>query len=501
MMIPKDLEAEIVRLRLAEKWRINTIATQLDLHHTTVDRVLRDVGVPEAQKEPRTSIADPFIPFIKETLARFPTLSATRIFQMVRDRGYGGTSEGHFRRIVARHRPRRTVEAYLRLRTLPGEQAQVDWGHFGHIEIGRARRQLMAFVMVLSYSRRVFLRFFLNQKLANFLRGHVSAFEAFCGVPRTLLYDNPKTVVLERYGDAIRFHPTLLECAKHYRYEPRPVAVARGNEKGRVERAIRYIRQSFWPARTWKDLEDLNDQAAAWCEGVSSDRKCPEDRRITVREAFEKERDKLLELPDDPFPTHDREQVTVGKTPYVRFDLNDYSVPHTFVRRTLAVVASLSTVRILDGTEVIAEHQRSFGKGDQIEDEAHIEDLKAEKTAARKHRGMDRLYHAAPATHDLLVAAAEHGYNLGSVTANLLRLLDRYGAAELEVAAAEALSRDVPHPQAVRQCLDRRRQERDLPPPLPVPLPEGRLRDLAIRPHDLSTYDIEKENDDDQSMG
>jgi len=279
------------------------------------------------------------------------------------------------------------------------------------------------------------------------------------------------------------------------------VAVARGNEKGRVERAIRYIRQSFWPARTWKYLEDLNDQAAAWCEGVSSDRKCPEDRRITVREAFEKERDKLLELPDDPFPTHDREQVTVGKTPYVRFDLNDYSVPHTFVRRTLAVVASLSTVRILDGTEVIAEHQRSFGKGDQIEDEAHIEDLKAEKTAARKHRGMDRLYHAAPATHDLLVAAAEHGYNLGSVTANLLRLLDRYGAAELEVAAAEALSRDVPHPQAVRQCLDRRRQERDLPPPLPVPLPEGRLRDLAIRPHDLSTYDIEKENDDDQSMG
>jgi transposase len=151
---------------------------------------------------------------------------------------------------VACHRPRPAAEAYLRLRTLPGEQAQVDWGHFGHLQIGRARRPLMAFVMVLSHSRMVFLRFFLDARMDSFLRGHALAFAAFGGVPRVLLYDNLKSAVLERVdhprGSAIRFNPTLLALAGHYRFEPRPVAPARGNEKGRVERAIRYIRDSFF---------------------------------------------------------------------------------------------------------------------------------------------------------------------------------------------------------------------------------------------------------------
>jgi transposase len=149
----------------------------------------------------------------------------------------------------------------LRLSTLPGEQGQVDWGHFGHVEIGRARRPLMAFVMVLSYSRQIYLRFFLDARMENFLRGHVGAFTAWNGLPRVLLYDNLKSAVLERQGDAIRFHPTLLAFAGHYRYEPRPVAVARGNEKGRVERAIRYVRDNFFAARAFADLADLNAQA------------------------------------------------------------------------------------------------------------------------------------------------------------------------------------------------------------------------------------------------
>ena len=125
---------------------------------------------------------------------------------MVKERGYPGRPD-HFRHLIARHRPRPKAEAYLRLRTLPGEQAQIDWGHFGHLEIGRARRPLMAFVMVLSYSRQIFLRFFLDARMENFLRGHVAAFEAWQGVPRVPLYDNLKSAVLERRGDAIRFHP------------------------------------------------------------------------------------------------------------------------------------------------------------------------------------------------------------------------------------------------------------------------------------------------------
>jgi len=202
-----------------------------------------------------------------------------------RSRGYGGGPD-HFRHIVSLHRPRPAAEAYLRLRTLPGEQAQVDWGYFGKLGIGRAERTLWGFVMVLSYSRHIFLRFFFGNAMANFLRGHVGAFEVFGGVPRVLLYDNLKSAVLERVGQAIHFNPTLLELAAHYRFEPRPVAVARGNEKGRVERAIRYIRDSFFAAREFADLADLNAQATAWCEQVAAERLCPEDRSRRVHEVL-----------------------------------------------------------------------------------------------------------------------------------------------------------------------------------------------------------------------
>ena len=240
-MLSKEREAMILRLYHAEGWRVNTIARQLGVHHTTVQRVLAQAGVPSEKLAARPSMVEPYVPFIVETLTNYPRLCASRVFEMVRKRGYPGGPD-HFRRVVARLRPRRPAEAFLRLRTLPGEQAQVDWAHFGKVRIGSALRVLWAFVMVLAWSRQLFLRFYLSAAMPSFLRGHVEAFEFFGGVPRVLLYDNLKSAVLERAGDAIHFHPTLLELAAHYRYEPRPVAPARGNEKGRVERAIRYVR-------------------------------------------------------------------------------------------------------------------------------------------------------------------------------------------------------------------------------------------------------------------
>jgi hypothetical protein len=309
-------------------------------------------------------------------------------------------------------------------------------------------------------------------------------------LPRVLLYDNLKSAVLERQGEAIRFHPTLLALAAHYHFEPRPVAVARGNEKGRVERAIRYIRDNFFAARTWTDLDDLNAQAQAWCVGLAADRPCPEDRSISVRQAFEQERPQLLALPDNPFPTDEHEAVTVGKTPYVRFDLNDYTVPPTWTRCTLSVVASPTQVRVLDGADELACHPRSYDKDRQIENPEHIAELVAFKQQARRHRGQDRLAQAVPNSRALLTQAAARGDNLGSLTAALLRLLDRYGAVELQAGIAEALSRGVPHPNAVRLSLERRREQREQAPPLSVTLPEDpRVRNLVVRPHDLDDYD------------
>lgn len=177
MTISPELEAQILRYSCAEKWPAGTIARQLHVHRATVIRVLAQAGLPCVTQRRRSSKADPFLPFIRETLEKFPTLTASRLHAMVRERGYGGGSD-HFRHIVACYRPRPKAEAYLRLRTLPGEQAQVDWAHFGHVVIGRARRPLMAFVMVLSWSRQIYPRFFLDARMENFLRGHAGAFAA-----------------------------------------------------------------------------------------------------------------------------------------------------------------------------------------------------------------------------------------------------------------------------------------------------------------------------------
>lgn len=497
MTIDPELESRILRYHFVERWRVNTIASQLGVHHSTVSRVLSQAGIGKGERTRRPSILDDYTPMIMETLAQFPRLTAARLYAMAQERGFTG-SQSHFRAQVAQLRPRPAAEAYLRLKTLPGEQAQVDWGHFGEITIGRATRPLMAFVLVLSWSRRIFLRFYLNQKLDNFIRGHVEAFEQHQGVCRSLLYDNLKSAVLERRGKAIRFHPTLLELSAHYHFEPRPVSPARGNEKGRVERAIRYIRDSFFAGRHWRDLDDLNQQADHWCAAVAGERDCPQAPELSVTAAFEQEHPKLIPLPDTRFNTDERIAVSIGKTAYARFDRNDYTVPPDYVRRTLTVLASLERVRILDGETVIAEHQRCFDTGEQIEDPRHIDELLEYKRAGRLHRGYDRLSSAVAQTADLIELAVSHSLPITALVSALELLLDQYGAAEMQQAVDEALAQERPSANAVQQVLERRREQRQSPPPLPVALPTA-IRRYTVRPADLAEYDqLHSEDSDDK---
>lgn len=486
MTISKETEHKILRYHFVEKWKVGTIATQLSVHYYVVERVLSQAGLPKAERAKRPSIIDPYLPFIIDTLEQFPGLTAARLYDMATERGYpGGASL--FRHKISELRPRPLPEAYLRLQTLPGEQAQVDWGHFGHITIGRARRPLMAFVIVLSWSRQIFLQFYLNSQMENFLRGHVAAFGQWQGLPKILLYDNLRSAVLEREGNAIRFHPTLLELASHYRFEPRPVAVARGNEKGRVERAIRYIRDSFFAGRQWKDLDDLNAQALSWCNSTAARRRCPQNTDITVAEAFAQEQPRLLTLPDNPFNTDECCQVTARKTPYIRFDLNDYSVPHTHVQKSLTVRASPCQVRILDGVEVIAEHPRSQGKGEQIEQKSHIDELRERKYQASQHHAQNRLQKASPLTPDLLQGAIERGHVLKRTLRELNELLNTYGRAQYHLAVEEAMNNQSPTADAVRQVLVRRRDEQGRKPAIAIPVPDAARH--MVKPQPLNTYD------------
>jgi len=495
-MISKKIKIEILRLYHAEKWRPSTIAHELGIHHTTVTRTLAQEGkTREISKRPR--MIDPFLPLIMETLENYPRLSATRLYNMVKERGYPG-KPSQFRAIIAELRPTPAREAYFRLKTLPAEQAQVDWGHFGRLTCGEAHRPLMAFVMVLSYSRAIFLHFFLSQHTSNFMRGHELAFNWFGGVSRVYLYDNLKSVVLERIGSAIHFNPQFLEFAGHYRFEPRPVAVARGNEKGRAERAIRYIRSNFFAGRRFKTIDELNAQALEWCATTALERRWQDDLSRTVGEVLEEERKLLLALPPNPYPLDERREVSIGKTPYARFDLNDYSVPHTLVQKTVVVVASTDTVRIFADNQVVATHQRCYDRGRQIENPEHIKKLEDAKTGAGAHRRTNLLADAAPSSTKLLQAVAARGLSLGQATSELLKLLHTFGPTALEDALKEALENGAAHTHAVRHILERTRQNQGKAPALPIPLPQdSRVTNLVIVPHSLQEYDLFLENSND----
>ena len=488
-MISDEQRATIRRLFFAEHWKVGTIAAELGVHHDAVHHAIESRSFLTPSLRLRAQMLDPYRDFILATVERYPRLRATRLLEMLRERGYPG---GVFpvRRFIARMRPTRH-EAFLRLSVLPGEQAQVDWASFGWIMVGRARRALSCFLMVLSWCRALFARFYLDQTTESFLRGHLAAFDAFGGVPRTILYDNLKSAVLEREGDLIRFHPRILDLAGHYHFAPKPCAVARGNEKGRVERRVRDLREAFFAARSFHSIDDLNAQLDAWIVRVQRARPVPSDpdHRL-VRDALIEERPRLLPLPEHAAPIDLVRAVASGKTPYVRFDRNDDSIPHTHVRRPLSLVASEATVRVLEGSVEIARHARSYDAGQQIEDERHLAALTTEKRKAREHRGKNRLFAVCPAAKAFLGEIALHGGHLGGTTSRLLRLLDQYGAAALDVALRDAHARGAFRAESVAHVLDQRRRAEGQKPIILAALSDDpRVRDQVVQPHRLDDYD------------
>jgi transposase len=493
-MIPPETVAQIRHLFHAEHWKIGTIAAQLGVHHDTVQRALQTDRF-NRDRVVRPTLIDPYTDFIRETLSRYPRLRATRIYQMIVARGYRG-SEGTVRRAVAGLRPTHR-EAFLRLRTFPGEQAQVDWANFGKVTIGRAERKLSCFVLTLSHSRALYLEFFFDQTLENFLRGHVHALSAWGGAPRVILSDNLRSAVLERRGDAVQFHPRLLELCAHYHFTVRPCQVGRGNEKGRVERAIQYIRTSFFAARPFTTLEDFNRQARLWRDEVAHRRPWPGDDARTVEEVFNEEKARLLPLPLHPFDTDLLVSIESGKTHYVRFDLNDYSIPPDAVGHALTLVASETSIRILDGSQEIARHPRSWDRHAVILDPAHEEQLLAEKRKAFGSTPGGRLALAVPESEQLLDAAFQRGEPAGTQTAQLLRLLQDYGAQDLSKAIREALERNTPRASSVAFIL--RRRARVHPGIAPVQLPRRPdLADLHVEPQNPETYDDLADTDADE---
>jgi hypothetical protein len=179
-----------------------------------------------------------------------------------------------------------------------------------------------------------------------------------------------------------------------------------------------------------------------------------------------------------------------GKTPYIRFDWNEYSIPHQFVRTTLLAEATLDTVRIVHGAKVVAQHSRSFDRDKVIEQSQHIDDLVQVKRTDSRTRGMTRINNVAPSAKKFFQLVAERGHNMGRLTQTLVYLLELYGGAELEAVLSECIANERIHSQAVRSALDQRRGARGDAPPVALRfLKDRRIDEITVQPKSLKKYD------------
>ena len=254
-MISPETRAEICRLVRSEHFSITKTARALNIHHSTVKHVLYNDGRIPTILRIKKSALDPFAGFIQHKLNEYPDIHASTIWRMLKDRGYQGSAQSVRLRMQAL-RGSRVKKAYMPITVFAGEEGQVDLAHFGTIKVGKAQRKLSCFLMVLSYSRALYAKFFFDQTLDSFLSGHIQAFAYLGGVPRQLRYDNLKSAVAERYGQSVRFNPQLLELAGYYAFKPSACNPYSGHEKGRVERAVRYLRESFFVGREYATIDN-----------------------------------------------------------------------------------------------------------------------------------------------------------------------------------------------------------------------------------------------------
>jgi transposase len=326
MTVPREVELEILRLTDAEKLSPGTAASLVGVHHDVVDRVVEQAVVGRPERAPRVSKLAPYHGLLCETLKQYPTIGATRLATMARERGFDG-SDRIVQRYVCDVRPTPSGRAYLVCERLPGEQAQIDWGHVGRIAVAGGFRALWVFVLHLAYSRMRYAELVVDLTAESLRRSLVRAITSLGGSTRQWLFDNAKTVVLERHGGAARLHPGLLELAGSLRVNPVLARVRTPTDKGGVERSIRDLKTGFFAGRKITDLARGNELLREHIWTVIARRPHPTLPGCTVAEAFEQERPRLMPLPQQLPQTELVLPVSVDKTASVRFGTNRYSTP------------------------------------------------------------------------------------------------------------------------------------------------------------------------------
>lgn len=484
-MIPTDTWAEIRRLFYVDHQSINAIAAALGVHHKTVARAIGTERFRSKLTTERESALAQYEPVIMDALSRLPKIRATRLIDMLRDRGYTGSID-QLRRYLRRVRPEPASRVFAKLCFVAGEQAQCDWASCGKLQVGKTQRPLSLFVMVLSYSRFIYARFTFDQTFESFAREHVRAFATFSGVPRIVLYDNLKAAVIERFGNAISYSPQLSEIAGYYHFRIQAAAVRAPQTKGRVERAIGYLKTSFLPGRTFRDLEDANNQLQRWLNETANSRPWPQERERSVAAAFVEEQSHLLRVPEHPLEIWHTKTTRAVKWPRVRFDGNDYEIPIAYLGKPLTLNASDEIVRLLDGAQEVCRHPRCYDRGKTL---ALPEETDGKHPAAQSQiaRRKEHLLAVIPEAEALCQMLIDINEPLRGHLGRLYELVQQFGRTRVREAIIRAIADHTPRSESVAQLLQQYSQAQ---PPIPLQLPDRKnIKDLIVRSHDLSGYD------------
>lgn len=483
MLSPEQIN-EIHRLSLLEKWPQRRIARHLHIGRHTLLKYL-DNPAPKPCLRDRSSKLDAFKPALAEFLQQDPEASGTVLLQRLQTLGYEGGITILRDYLLAQRRDAVRRRAYVRMEPGPGERFDIDWGHFGVLNYSGTPRKLYAFCLVECHSRKMHLEFTHSQTFETFVRCHIHAFQSLGGCARELWFDNLASAVAHHEGNLVQFNPRFLAFAREYGFIPRACHVAAAWEKGKVERAIGYVRQNFWPLRSFADLTDVNSQARRWLHEIANRRKhretneAPDDR-------FQPEN--LRPLPVLTPDYRDHTDVVVHKDLRLSFDGNRYCVPPRYVGHKLTVKADSSSLTIYDQHHEIVQYARCWERGQTFGAERFQKELYAHMAAAQRSASQQRLIQMlGPSAESYLHGLADTDRSLARQIRELLELVRDYGPHAVTEAVQKAHAARAFGSDYIANILRQQQTRRDVQPPVRLRQPE--LNELATDPISLLEYD------------
>ena len=487
-MIDYHTYHQIRHLRQEERLSGAQIAAKLGVHRDTVrkwmkrEKYARRAAAVETR---RASKLDGFKGTIGRLLAAH-RYTAQQIFQRLQAEGYAGgytIVKEHVRTVRPPER-----EAFLHLSFAPGQCAQVDFGEWGGVRVGNTRRRLSFFVMVLCWSRKLFLEFTLGQSQEWWHHCHRAAFEYFGCVPREIMHDNPKVAVLEHpYGGEPVFNRAYLDLADHYGFRPLACAPRKGNEKGRVESGVKYVKQNFLAGLEITDFAPMNPAGRIWQETVANVRIHGETKRRPV-DMFAEELAQLQPLPVNPYDTCVVRSASVSNQCRVVVDTNRYSVPPRYASSQLILKLYADRLRLFDGEKLVAEHVRCFERRQDVKDPDHEQILLLGREQARHQKILLRFLELCPQAQAYCEQLTERRLNVRHHIQKIVALSESFGAEKAARAIADAHELGAYGENYIANLLEQR--ERFLPEPGALQLTRrSDLLEVELPAPDLSPYD------------